>query len=340
MAKGNMFQGMARGKVGDVVFYRMNGQQMSRVRNRRPKNPRSNAQLYQRAIIATVMRAYSAGKEIFDHSFEGQSVGEGCMRRFLSVNADKLRQAIIIDTNKPNYTDHINGLVDGPKVNLPVPNTYVIAEGSLQQSFLQIGPVTSDVPNANITSTIPTMTEATTEDELLANLQAANLIPGDLITIVGFASATADGTADPVFTTPDAEGAGGFQMPCQFFFVRLQVKPYPELINGKNVTFDMIFDVLKTANVKSLNFMSEQIGGYTSTADKMFTFEDKNLVPFTMGVIRSRDDSKLRSNTEMQWLKWDNIIGIDWQNILLAWTKEIDALGNSELILEGGNPNA
>ena len=43
------------------VFSRLNGQQVSRVRNRNPKNPRTNAQLYQRAIMATVMQAYSAG---------------------------------------------------------------------------------------------------------------------------------------------------------------------------------------------------------------------------------------------------------------------------------------
>ena len=74
MAKGNLFQGMGRGKVGDVVFSRLNGEQISRVRNRHPKNPRSNSQLFQRAIMATVMQAYSAGKAIFDHSFEGYAV--------------------------------------------------------------------------------------------------------------------------------------------------------------------------------------------------------------------------------------------------------------------------
>lgn len=75
MAKGNMFLGMARGKVGDVVFYRADGQQLSRVRNRNPRNPRTNAQLFQRAIMATVVQAYAAGKELFDHSFQGFQSG-------------------------------------------------------------------------------------------------------------------------------------------------------------------------------------------------------------------------------------------------------------------------
>ena len=87
MAKGNMLQGMARGKVGDVVFSRLGGEQIARVRNRHPKNPRTNAQLYQRAIMATVMQAYSAGKVIFDHAFQGREIGAGIQRRFMALNA-------------------------------------------------------------------------------------------------------------------------------------------------------------------------------------------------------------------------------------------------------------
>jgi hypothetical protein len=94
MAKGNLFQGMARGAVGDVVFSRLNGQQVSRVRNRQPANPQTNAQLYQRAIMATVMQAYSFGKKIFDHSFEGKKKGSECQNAFLSLNSLKLRSAI------------------------------------------------------------------------------------------------------------------------------------------------------------------------------------------------------------------------------------------------------
>ena len=93
MAKGNLFQGMGRGKVGDVVFSRLNGQQIARVRNRNPKNPRTNAQLYQRAIMATVMQAYSAGIAIFDHSFQGKEVGAQNQRRFMALNAKLLRES-------------------------------------------------------------------------------------------------------------------------------------------------------------------------------------------------------------------------------------------------------
>ena len=60
---------MGRGKLGDIVLTRIDGQQIARPRNRQPKNPRTNKQLYQRAVMATVMQAYSAGIKIFDHSF-------------------------------------------------------------------------------------------------------------------------------------------------------------------------------------------------------------------------------------------------------------------------------
>ena len=51
MAKGNLFLGMGRGSVGDVTFYRADGQQLSRARNRKPRNPKTNAQLIQRASV-------------------------------------------------------------------------------------------------------------------------------------------------------------------------------------------------------------------------------------------------------------------------------------------------
>ena len=64
MSKGNLFLGFGRGKVGDVVFYRSNGEQITRSLNRNPKNPRSESQLLQRIIMGTVMQAYSKMKSI------------------------------------------------------------------------------------------------------------------------------------------------------------------------------------------------------------------------------------------------------------------------------------
>ena len=68
MAKSNMFLGIASGKVGDVVFARANGQQISRVRVI-PKNPRTGKQQAQRVRMAAVSALYRAAREVLKDSF-------------------------------------------------------------------------------------------------------------------------------------------------------------------------------------------------------------------------------------------------------------------------------
>lgn len=94
MAKGNLFQGMGRGKLGDVVFYRFNGQQASRVRNRHPKNPKSDGQLINRILVSNLAAAFSQLRPICNHSFEGKSTGLECMAEFGRINQRIIRDQI------------------------------------------------------------------------------------------------------------------------------------------------------------------------------------------------------------------------------------------------------
>lgn len=91
MAKGNMFLGMSRGSVGDVTFYRNRGQQVARVRNRKPMNPKTEAQVIQRMILATASKAYSRMKGIVDHSFQGVQYGGASQSYFLKRAMDDIR---------------------------------------------------------------------------------------------------------------------------------------------------------------------------------------------------------------------------------------------------------
>lgn len=92
MAKDNLFLGTARGSVGDVVFSRLDGKQVARVRNRSPRNPQSPAQMVQRIIMSTVGKAYSLMQEITNHSFEGFDTGQLSQRKFMEVNVSVLRE--------------------------------------------------------------------------------------------------------------------------------------------------------------------------------------------------------------------------------------------------------
>lgn len=128
MAKGNLLLGMGRGSIGDVTLYRSNGNQVSRARNRAPKNPRSRQQTAQRIIMRTTVRAYSVLKAICDHSFEGLGYGAPNMNRFNSVNADMLRALAIANVNDPSLYEGNFQDLQTPQIGC---NPLIVAEGSL-----------------------------------------------------------------------------------------------------------------------------------------------------------------------------------------------------------------
>lgn len=155
MGKGNLLQGMGRGKLGDTVFYRQNGSQMFRVRNRMVKNPKSTGQQIQRSLMATVTKAYSQLQIICNHSFENVAYGAASQSYFVKKNLDLLRKAAL------TYTE--NNLSGIGEYNMPYivapgtvatvcPNKLIISEGSLQQDAFNVvgGDFNSDlsfVPN-------------------------------------------------------------------------------------------------------------------------------------------------------------------------------------------------
>lgn len=73
MAKGNLFLGTARRSVGDVVMYRREGSQVSRVRVRKIANPRTDAQSMQRAAFSPVAKFYSPLATVLERSWEGKN---------------------------------------------------------------------------------------------------------------------------------------------------------------------------------------------------------------------------------------------------------------------------
>ena len=167
MGKGNLLQGMGRGKLGDTVFYRQNGSQMFRVRNRIVKNPKSTGQQIQRSLMATVTKAYSQLQVICNHSFENVAYGAASQSYFVKKNLDLLRKAAL------TYTE--NNLSGIGKYNMPyivapgtvatvTPNKLLISEGSLIQDAFN---VVADVDNAlSVVPNIPNGDSGTIKDFL------------------------------------------------------------------------------------------------------------------------------------------------------------------------------
>lgn len=144
MAQSKSFFGLRRGSTKTLTFSVYNGKQVTKDRVTDVKNPRSSAQMKQRAIMATALRGYSALKEICDHSFEGVTYGQKSMNYFVAENARMIRSA-------------------APNVNLSlskgnsVSNAYIIAKGSLPTIPLSVDTYQNDkkivfVPHASITS--------------------------------------------------------------------------------------------------------------------------------------------------------------------------------------------
>ena len=140
MAKTGFWLRGAKGKLAGATIYQSNGKTQMREITA-PKNPQTDAQLIQRAIMATVMKAYGAMKAITDHSFEGTTAGSATMARFQSLNAKAVRARIEEDINNGYDLGSIYAFSKIGDAQF-VPNAYVISAGSLPSVVAQIAGTT------------------------------------------------------------------------------------------------------------------------------------------------------------------------------------------------------
>lgn len=171
-----MLLGHARGKVGDVVFSRVNGQQITRARAAVVKNPQTEKQMIQRIILNTVIQAYSRMSEICDHSFEGVAVGQDNMSKFMRENMSILRK-FVADYAAENGT-FVGCYAFVPKgLNMFTPNTWKIASGQLPEIVLsQVSPTDGAVIAITSADVIPTYGEI---------INSLGLQRGDQLTFIG-----------------------------------------------------------------------------------------------------------------------------------------------------------
>lgn len=134
MGKNNLILGTARGKLGDIVFYRTGGEQRFRTRVR-PYNPRSTAQVFQRCIMATVVKAYSNFVTVCDHAFQNFSGKAKNQERYMRLNAKMFRENSLYQIQSFNplqFTKLVSPLNYLDKeATFTVVNPYIIAEGDL-----------------------------------------------------------------------------------------------------------------------------------------------------------------------------------------------------------------
>lgn len=315
MAKGNLFLGMASGSIGDVTMYRTNGQQISRARNRKPSNPRSDAQLYQRAILATISRVYQLGHAIFDHSFQGYRRGAENQRRFQKLNLNALRTQLAADVAAGTSLARVGA----PGVSAPTANRYIISEGTYQNTLL--------IPAANGSVQFPQPQAGETIGQYAARV---GLFDDDIYTIVVIGVSPTDFAYE--YVTDDGQLVEEASVGrANFRYLQLRVK------NGVQAATAAISGDTELTDIFQVFPDKVPFNGYTLSSNITFAdlVENPDWSNGAIGVIRSRDDSDLRSSTSMQ-LVGDGTFGITARWLLEVWRKE-SQIGQSPLILEGSN---
>ena len=86
MAKSKSFFGLRSGSTKSLTFQVYRGEQITKARVYLVSNPRTEAQMMQRALIPNVAAARSALKGLVDHSFEGVAFGEASLKVFSKQN--------------------------------------------------------------------------------------------------------------------------------------------------------------------------------------------------------------------------------------------------------------
>lgn len=335
MAKGNILLGQSRGSIGDIVLSRSYGQQVARARNRQPANPKTDAQILQRACLATAGKAYSAGKLIFDHSFQGRKQGAENQQEFVAKNIELLRQAYANDINGSVSPANADGRFVMPNALGAVPFRYLVSVGTLNQNLFTIGstPASEDEQSRfTLGWYVPTAAEgqSVTIGEWLS---INNINIGDIFTVVVLGY-------DDIGIGDDLAQS----QPAKFAFIRLI----------REGVLDTAVAATPVASADfSLAFRVETYGVDQRVETPLESiFIGAGSVPFdeiglpwfgAAGVIRSRDDSGERSTCyltssrgfvamavdELQW-------GVPSPALISSWSGEAFEF-QSPLILEGGD---
>lgn len=133
MAKTGFWLRGAKGKLAGTTMYKDSTTGETIMREIvTPSNPKTESQLVQRIIMATIGSAYSLSKSITDHSFEGMKAGRETMSYFIRQNVNFCREKVAAMLAEGlTYDDIYNFIKLGQKGF--VPNQYQLSMGSLPQ---------------------------------------------------------------------------------------------------------------------------------------------------------------------------------------------------------------
>lgn len=115
------------GSVGKVTFRKgIKGETIASQKAEKVHNPMTEDQAYQRMCMNTAMKAYSAMKEICNHSFEGTQYGQKSMSLFIQENLYGIKSSFAGVSQALNWGFTAKGI----KGNV-APRPFLVSKGSL-----------------------------------------------------------------------------------------------------------------------------------------------------------------------------------------------------------------
>lgn len=167
MAKGNLFWNLGRGKVGSLVLSINKGQVVTRQYQPNVANPRSNAQMLQRARFASCVNFYKrASENFFKFAYEDRKPTESDYNAFMRHNTSK--------TVAPLTREQVKG-------NFPaIASSWLLSAGSLATP--SVLDTRTDMPYLALPSLREAVATVGNVSECL--MRDYSLVTGDIITIV------------------------------------------------------------------------------------------------------------------------------------------------------------
>ena len=152
MAKSKSFFGLRTGSTKSLTFSVYRVTQVTKDRVTRVANPRTVAQMQQRAKVPVVAAARVALAGLVDHSFEGVPYGQASLQKFSSLNL--ANGALIVASYPPNGVSNM-GCAD-----------FIVSQGSLVNPFVNddpgmFGSGDISLPNLGAEKIFPAMPKGT-----------------------------------------------------------------------------------------------------------------------------------------------------------------------------------
>lgn len=349
MAKSKSFFGLRRGSTKSHTYSILNGQQITKDRVQTVANPKTQKQQFQRAIMASVMAAYSEMKEIEDHAFQGKKKGSENQREFMSRNLVAMRNAFLQYQDNNTAVANQKFFAVGPKTPTVLPAEWILSHGTMEeQGFLTY-------EDGNHTFTIPNIVSYRSESggytstlgEIADDL---GIIPGMQITFV-----CVNATNGPrIYEVDPADYAGYHDF--KFRYCRVAFKNFDrnEVVASATADIDVLYGAflqkvidnnrstpsLATSLLNDYNLPSGGGNINYDAEDLLVGAAFDETLTGGIGIITSMVDQDLRSSSKMEVRSLANraqAVGLAWNWVPLAWQNAGANLGESELYLEGGN---